>query len=138
MQPVTLIAGDGIGPEVTSAACAIVEASRASVSFEPVLAGQEAEKATGTPLPAAVFDSIARTKLVLKGPTYTPFGGDYHYIRTGTDQSTYLLVDTGRDKQLGAKLDRLTGYTVIEKKSAADNLSSKDLPNRFSPSLPGR
>jgi isocitrate dehydrogenase (NAD+) len=74
---VTLIPGDGIGPEVTSAARAVVEASGADVAFEPVLAGQEAEKASGTPLPRAVFESIARTKVALKGPTYTPFGGNY-------------------------------------------------------------
>ncbi|HEV7393665.1 MAG TPA: isocitrate/isopropylmalate dehydrogenase family protein, partial [Burkholderiales bacterium] len=77
MHRVTLIPGDGIGPEVTSAARAVVEASGADVAFEPVLAGQEAEKAMGTPLPSAVFESIARTKVVLKGPTYTPFGGNY-------------------------------------------------------------
>ncbi|MDB5925557.1 MAG: icd2 [Betaproteobacteria bacterium] len=77
MHRVTLIPGDGIGPEVTSAARAVVEASGADVAFEPVLAGQEAEKASGTPLPPAVFESIARTKVALKGPTYTPFGGNY-------------------------------------------------------------
>ena len=77
MQRVTLIAGDGIGPEVTAAARSIVEASGAAIDFEPVLAGQEAEKRTGTPLPNDVFESIARTKVVLKGPTYTPFGGNY-------------------------------------------------------------
>ena len=77
MHTVTLIAGDGIGPEVTAAAQRVVIASGAPIEFEPVLAAQEAERVTGTPLPAAVFDSIARTKLVLKGPTYTPFGGTY-------------------------------------------------------------
>src|SRR4051812_35348689 len=77
VRRITLIAGDGIGPEVTSAARAVVEASGAAVEFESVLSGQEAEKATGTPLPPAVFESIERNKLVLKGPTYTPFGGNY-------------------------------------------------------------
>lgn len=77
MKTVTLIAGDGIGPEVTSAARAIVEASGAAIAFEPVLSAQEAERATGTPLPATVFDSIEKTRLVMKGPTYTPFGGTY-------------------------------------------------------------
>jgi isocitrate dehydrogenase (NAD+) len=74
---VTLIPGDGIGPEVTSAARLVLEAADAPFEFEPVLSGQEAERQVGTPLPPAVFDSIARTKLVLKGPTYTPFGGNY-------------------------------------------------------------
>lgn len=77
MHRVTLISGDGIGPEVTGAARAVVEAAQAAVEFEPVLAGQQAEIQTGTPLPAAVFESIARTRLVMKGPTYTPFGGTY-------------------------------------------------------------
>ena len=77
MHRITLIAGDGIGPEVTSAARAIVEASGAAVEFEPVVAGLEAERETGTPLPPQVFESICRNKLALKGPTYTPFGGNY-------------------------------------------------------------
>jgi isocitrate dehydrogenase (NAD+) len=74
---VTLIAGDGIGPEVTSAARAVVEAAGAAVKFDAVFSAQEAERATGTPLPPAVFESIEKTKLVMKGPTWTPFGGDY-------------------------------------------------------------
>ncbi|MGZ8209814.1 MAG: isocitrate/isopropylmalate dehydrogenase family protein [Burkholderiales bacterium] len=77
MRRVTLIAGDGIGPEVTRAACAVVEAAGAAVEFEPVVAGQDAERVTGTPLPPEVFASIERNRLALKGPTYTPFGGSY-------------------------------------------------------------
>jgi isocitrate dehydrogenase (NAD+) len=77
MRAITLIAGDGIGPEVTSAACSVVLAAGAQVRFEEVTAGLRAERENGTPLPRAVFDSIDATQLVLKGPTQTPFGGDY-------------------------------------------------------------
>jgi isocitrate dehydrogenase (NAD+) len=77
MRAITLIPGDGIGPEVTAAARAVVLASGAQVAFEEVIAGERAEREHGTPLPRAVFDSIDRTRLVLKGPTQTPFGGDY-------------------------------------------------------------
>lgn len=77
MRAITLIAGDGIGPEVSDAARAVVVASGAQVSFEDAVAGQRAEREHGTPLPRAVFDSIDSTHLVLKGPTQTPFGGDY-------------------------------------------------------------
>ncbi len=77
MHRVTLIPGDGIGPEVTAAARAVLEASGAQLEFETATVGQQAEQSSGTPLPAPVFESIARTKLVLKGPTYTPFGGNY-------------------------------------------------------------
>ena len=77
MRAITLIAGDGIGPEVTASAKAVVLASGAKVVFEEVIAGLRAEREYGTPLPRAVFDSIDSTKLVLKGPTQTPFGGNY-------------------------------------------------------------
>src|SRR5688572_5292626 len=77
MHTITLIAGDGIGPEVTAAARDVVLASGAPVRFEEVVAGERADREHGTPLPRAVFDSIDRTRIALKGPTQTPFGGDY-------------------------------------------------------------
>jgi isocitrate dehydrogenase (NAD+) len=77
VQTVTLISGDGIGPEVVGAARVIVEASGAAVQFEEVVAGMRAEQQSGTPLPPAVFDSIRRNRIALKGPTQTPFGGNY-------------------------------------------------------------
>jgi isocitrate dehydrogenase (NAD+) len=87
LHPVTLIAGDGIGPEVTRSARDIVLAAGAPVAFHEVAAGQRAERECGTPLPAAVFESIARTRVALKGPTQTPFSGDYriHIERKAAD-----------------------------------------------------
>jgi isocitrate dehydrogenase (NAD+) len=107
MHRVTLISGDGIGPEVTSAARVVLEAAGAPVEFEAVLSGQEAEQHAGTPLPPAVFESIARTKLVLKGPTYTPFGGNYRVAveRPGPDgkieRRSYPSVAITLRKELG-------------------------------------
>jgi isocitrate dehydrogenase (NAD+) len=106
LHRVTLIAGDGIGPEVTSAARAVVEASGADVEFEPVVAGQQAERETGTPLPPQVFDSICRNKIALKGPTYTPFGGSYRVTvqRPGadarTEQRSYPSISIALRKEL--------------------------------------
>ncbi len=77
MNKVTVVPGDGIGPEVVGAACAIIKASGAKVEFEEVMVGLRAEKEFGTPLPASVLESIERNKLALKGPTQTPFGGNY-------------------------------------------------------------
>ena len=107
MHRVTLVSGDGIGPEVTGAARAVVEASGAAVEFEKVLSGQEAEEQTGTPLPPAVWKSIERTKLVMKGPTYTPFGGNYRVAveRPGADgkveRRSYPSVAITLRKELG-------------------------------------
>ncbi len=77
MHTVTLIPGDGIGPEVTTAARMLVEAAGAAVTFDVVPAGMAVGQATGTPLPAAVFESVARNRIALKGPTATPFGEQY-------------------------------------------------------------
>ena len=77
MHKVTVVPGDGIGPEVVGATCAIIKASGAKLEFEEVMVGLRAEKESGTPLPVSVFESIERNKLALKGPTQTPFGGNY-------------------------------------------------------------
>ncbi len=77
MNKITVVPGDGIGPEVVGAACAIIKASGAKVEFEEVLVGLRAEKEFGTALPVGVLESIERNKLALKGPTQTPFGGNY-------------------------------------------------------------
>lgn len=77
MHRVTLIPGDGIGPEVTQSACDIVAATGVDLTWEVVEAGMRAGNAGGHPLPPAVFESIARTKIVVKGPTQTPFGDAY-------------------------------------------------------------
>ena len=74
MHQVTLIPGDGIGPEVTQAAREVVAASGAAVSWEVHNAGLAAGKEHGTPLPQSAVDSIRRNRLALKGPTQTPFG----------------------------------------------------------------
>ena len=76
-RPITLIPGDGIGPEVTAAACAIVEAAGVAVAWDVQPAGLAAQQATGQALGAAVFESIGRTGVALKGPTGTPFGTPY-------------------------------------------------------------
>ncbi len=107
MHRVTLIPGDGIGPEVTRAAREVVLAAGATIEFEEVVAGQRAERELGTPLPATVFDSIARTKLALKGPTQTPFGGDYRIhierkdARGALEKRTYPSVTIALRKELG-------------------------------------
>ena len=80
MHPITLIPGDGIGPEVTRSAREVVTAAGANVTWETVAAGLQTGEACGTPLPAAVFESVARTRLALKGPVQTPFGDAYPVV----------------------------------------------------------
>jgi isocitrate dehydrogenase (NAD+) len=77
---VTLIRGDGIGPEVVDGAVRAVEATGAEISWEPADAGAGAVPTHGTPLPEATLESIRRNRLCLKGPLATPIGGGYRSV----------------------------------------------------------
>ena len=77
---VTLIRGDGIGPEVVDGAVRAVEATGAEITWEPADAGAGAVPTHGTPLPEATLESIRRNRLCLKGPLATPIGGGYRSV----------------------------------------------------------
>jgi isocitrate dehydrogenase (NAD+) len=77
---ITLIPGDGIGPEVAAATVRVLEAAGVPIEWERVeLTGEIIEK-TGHSLPAYVLDSVHRTRVGLKGPVTTPIGGGYQSV----------------------------------------------------------
>jgi isocitrate dehydrogenase (NAD+) len=75
--PATLIAGDGIGPEIMEATLAVLEALGAPFEWQSAVAGMGGVKSAGDPLPPATLASIRKTRLALKGPLATPVGGGY-------------------------------------------------------------
>jgi isocitrate dehydrogenase (NAD+) len=75
--PATLIAGDGIGPEIMDATLAALDALGGPFAWDVRVAGLAAVKAAGDPLPEATLASIRATRLALKGPLETPSGGGY-------------------------------------------------------------
>jgi isocitrate dehydrogenase (NAD+) len=77
---VTLIPGDGIGPEVTQAVVRILEATGAKFEWERFAAGAEAFEIAGEYIPAALYESIERNRVALKGPVTTPIGGGFKSI----------------------------------------------------------
>ena len=80
MRTVTLIPGDGTGPELTSAMRRVVDASGAKLQWEVVDAGEEAAAKHGTPLPQATLDAIRRNRVAIKGPISTPIGSGYRSV----------------------------------------------------------
>ncbi len=80
MYKITLIPGDGIGPEVVESARKVVEATGLPVEWEIVNAGETVYKETGVLVPDAVFESIERNKIALKGPITTPIGTGFRSI----------------------------------------------------------
>lgn len=77
---ITLIPGDGIGPEVTGAAVRILEAAGVKIDWETVNAGAQAYAKRGEYIPQELIQSIERTGLALKGPITTPIGGGFSSI----------------------------------------------------------
>jgi isocitrate dehydrogenase (NAD+) len=80
---ITLIPGDGIGPEVTEAVVRILKASGVSIDWEPHIAGIVAFERTGHALPIELVDSIRRNKVALKGPVTTPIGEGFTSVNVG-------------------------------------------------------
>jgi isocitrate dehydrogenase (NAD+) len=77
---VTLIPGDGIGPEITEQTVRAVEATGVSFSWDEQIAGMAAVTAHDEPLPEATLDSIRRRRVALKGPLTTPVGEGYRSV----------------------------------------------------------
>jgi isocitrate dehydrogenase (NAD+) len=71
---VTLIPGDGIGPELAEATTRVLEATGIEFEWEPMAAGEATLATSGTPLPDEVLESVRRNKVALKGPITTPVG----------------------------------------------------------------
>jgi isocitrate dehydrogenase (NAD+) len=77
---VTLLPGDGIGPEVTEAVLRVIHASNISIEWERFVVGGPAQDFTGSALPEAVIESIRRNTVALKGPVATPIGGGFESV----------------------------------------------------------
>ena len=90
---VTLIAGDGIGPEITSAVVKIVETAGLDVEWEPHLAGAAALEKHGSTLPNELLESIVRNRVALKGPLTTPVGGGFTSVNVGLRKALELFAN---------------------------------------------
>lgn len=90
MYTVTLIPGDGIGPEITESMVNVLSATGVKVEFEKVLAGETAVKNGETPLPALVLDSIRKNKVAIKGPLTTPVGFGFRSVNVALRQELNL------------------------------------------------
>lgn len=87
---VTLIPGDGIGPEVAEAARRVVDATGVAIDWEIVEAGVDVMEKYGTPLPEQVLESIRRNKVALKGPITTPIGKGFRSVNVALRQQLGL------------------------------------------------
>jgi len=90
---VTLIPGDGIGPELAEATCRVLDATGIGFEWESVVAGEAAIAEHGTPLPEYVLESVKRNKVALKGPITTPVGGGFRSVNVALRQALDLYAN---------------------------------------------
>lgn len=90
---VTLIPGDGIGPEITSAMQRLVKAAGVDIEWDVQTAGAEVMEKEGTPLPQRVIDSIKRNKVAIKGPVTTPIGTGFRSINVALRKTLDLYIN---------------------------------------------
>jgi isocitrate dehydrogenase (NAD+) len=93
MHAITLIPGDGIGPEVASNVVRIIEAAGVEIQWETHYAGAQALEKFGETLPKELLDSIVRNKVALKGPITTPVGKGFTSVNVGLRKTLDLYAN---------------------------------------------
>ncbi|MGP8110268.1 MAG: isocitrate/isopropylmalate dehydrogenase family protein [Thermoplasmata archaeon] len=121
---VTLIPGDGIGPEVTAAARRVAEATGVSIDWEVVEAGEAAIKTQGTPLPESVLDSVRKNKVALKGPITTPIGGGFRSVNVALRQQLDLYASVRPARAIAGEGTRFPETNLVVVREATEGLYS--------------
>lgn len=121
---ITLIPGDGIGPEVTSAVVKIIEASGVEVEWETHYAGAQALAKFGETLPQSLLDSIVKNKVALKGPITTPIGKGFTSVNVGLRKALDLYANLRPVRALPNIACRNPGLNLIVVRENTEGLYS--------------
>jgi isocitrate dehydrogenase (NAD+) len=109
----TLIPGDGIGPEVAEAARRVVDATGIGVEWEIVEAGEAVIDKYGTPLPDHVLESVRRNKVALKGPLTTPIGTGFRSVNVALRSELNLYANVRPARNLPGVPSRYENVDII-------------------------
>ncbi len=110
---VTLIRGDGIGPEISDATLRILAAAGAQLEFDEQIAGLAAVEREKDPLPPHTIESIERTRVALKGPLATPKGEGYRSVNVALRQHFDLYANVRPVRTLAGVPSRYTGVDLV-------------------------
>jgi isocitrate dehydrogenase (NAD+) len=113
MFNITLIPGDGIGPDITEAAKKVIEAAGVSVNWDTVDAGLPAVEKYRDPLPNHVMESIQRTQIALKGPCTTPIGSGFRSVNVALRQEFDLYSNVRPVKTLPGVKSRYENIDLV-------------------------
>jgi isocitrate dehydrogenase (NAD+) len=132
--PVTLIPGDGIGPEVTDAAVRVIDAAGVAIRWDRVEAGGEVVTKYGTPVPEPVLQSIRRCGIALKGPITTPVGEGFRSANVTLRQDLDLYACVRPVRSLPGVATRFEGVDLIVVRENTEDLYS-GLEHRVTPGV---
>ena len=121
---VTLVPGDGIGPEVTAATVRVVEATGADLEWESHIAGAEALARVGDPLPDELLESIRRNRVALKGPVTTPVGKGFQSINVQLRKALDLYANLRPCKTLPSIPSRFENVDLVVVRENTEDLYS--------------
>ena len=110
---ITLIPGDGIGPEVAQATQRVLEAAGVKIEWDIQNAGAAVAEARGTTLPTEVLDSIKRNKVALKGPIGTPIGKGFKSVNVSLRQALDLYANVRPIRSLPGLEPRFEGTDIV-------------------------
>ncbi|HXG59645.1 MAG TPA: isocitrate dehydrogenase (NAD(+)) [Thermoanaerobaculia bacterium] len=121
---ITLLPGDGIGPEVTGSVVAILECAGVDIEWEKYFVGSEAISRFGDPLPQEVLDSILRNKVALKGPVTTPVGTGFQSINVRLRKALDLYANLRPVRSLPNVITRFQDIDLIVVRENTESLYS--------------
>jgi len=121
---ITLIPGDGIGPEVTAATLKVIEAAGLEVEWETINAGTDAFEKHGRYLPDELMDSIRRTRVAIKGPISTPIGKGFSSINVALRKALTLYANFRPIKNLPGIKTRFDDVDIIVVRENTEDLYS--------------
>jgi isocitrate dehydrogenase (NAD+) len=110
---VTLIPGDGTGPELIDATVGVLEATGIAFEWERLEAGEAQLKSRGTPLPEEVLDSIRRNRTALKGPITTPVGEGFRSVNVTLRQALNLYANLRPARSMQGIPSRYTDVDLV-------------------------
>lgn len=113
MQTVTLIPGDGIGPEITDSVIKIFEAAKAEIIWDIQQAGTDVIESEGTPLPERVINSIKKNKVALKAPVTTPIGTGFRSVNVALRKNLDLYANLRPCKNIEGIKTRFENVDIV-------------------------
>ncbi len=122
MHRITLIPGDGVGPEITEATVRVIEATGVPIQWDVQEAGEDVYKSEGTPLPERVIESVRKNRVAIKGPVTTPVGKGFRSVNVTLRQTLDLYACLRPCRVFKGARSRFEGLNLVVVRENTEDL----------------